>query len=238
MRLAAALLLFAGVLCAQDDLQIWDFPALSYGSNHWSIIRVTNESDEMLPVAMEGFSADGKQLQLPSTVQVPAHDSREIRIQPSTRRRSLCWVRVKALKSVAGGLKVFSAMEQLNGNRIRWVEREPEPVKLHKIWFLQPRLDQSMYLLNVGTKRIWARYCWAPLMDATICERPRYPSGTLSLNPRQSHWARPGKARAKYFVVILNEVAPAVLVFVNEVPGGSKEFQSESTLEFGETLER
>jgi hypothetical protein len=228
-----ALLLCAAAAClpATGGAKVWEFPALGSGPNGWSLIKLKNKSAAAKAVTVDVFDQDGERMPIGPHLTIDALDTAEIRIEkPSPQKREACWARITG----PDDLEISAFSEVLHDNIVETYRRDPGVASNRSPWIFSSGdfEGKTLYFLNTTDRTGEVTFCFAYAASRSGClggiSASRYP-----LKPRQAIAVRPGRSRARYFIVQSSSLR-AMMVVLSIGPGERKMFSSDSTIEFGD----
>lgn len=212
---------------------VWEFPALGFGPNGWSLIKLKNKADSSRAVTVEVFDQQGERLPIRQQISISAHETAEVRIEkPNTQKREASWARITGPDD--SSLEIHAFSEVLHDNIVETYQRELGVASTRNPWII-PSSDVSgktLYFLNTTEKAGDVTFCFQEIPSRGGC-----PNGVscsrYSLKPRQAIVVQPGRTRARYFVVQSSSLR-AMIVVLWSGPGDRKMFSSDSTIQFGD----
>jgi hypothetical protein len=243
LRAALLALTCAAALPAQADLRTWVFPALVYGDDRWSVIRLTNTGTAIQPVSIDAYDAKGTPRPIAGAINVPPGQTTEVRLDFPNKEGALGWASVSATVPKAETLQVQAVTEFLVGNKIQWVARESAPVLKRNGGAFEVHDPVHLYFLNLGDRAVDLEYCLADLLRNDACRKglekpirarvePRHALFTDALGKPANVGRRAGQTR--YLVTTLNRSTPSILIFLSNTSGMAKTFSTETKLSFDE----
>ena len=144
--------------------RVWEVPALGYGGNAWSIVRLSNDSESPATFQVDVYCGNGDRLPLGSTFTIEPHQTSDIRIDGATTVAVLCWARVAELSGAAlSGIQLRAFLETLSGNQLEDFDRQPGQAIENSTWAL-PAMEiagQQLYILNASDKATMLTF-WRP----------------------------------------------------------------------------
>jgi hypothetical protein len=226
--------LAALVLQARPSPHVIDIPALSFGKNRWSVIKITNNSDTPRPVSVDVFSEHGQKLPMSGTFALKPRETRELRIDPgSDKPRELCWAQIidpygdQAVSATA-------TLEMLRGNSIEEFERPPHVPSSETRWVTPASLVQNkdVYFLNASNKSINVGFCTLKEQVAPKCGRN---AQNFKLKPGQSLVLAVGSLNGQFFLTQASAPGRAFVTVLVPGLGERKVFSSDSSIRFDDT---
>ncbi len=232
MKHLPLLLWFALQAPAAD--RVWYFPALPYGPDRWSLLKIVNNDRQPQDVKLDVFDEQGAPIAIESPVHLKAGETREIRIEKDSKRSEFCWARLEAAKKGASKLTVEAATERLMGNVIERFTRRNEEPSTRQSWYTSPGEFQFIYLVNVDDKPLKATVCWAERPSKNSCDEPAAAAGRnrVTLQAKQTLYARLSKKQFAYMVVELSKDPRVIATFLGPGQGERREFSTNTTLSF------
>lgn len=218
-----------------EPAQAWEIPALGYGPNEWSILRITNNSDSPASLQLDVYCGAGNRLPLDSTVAVPARNSRDVRIEAQTTTPVMCWARVNEISGVRGrAVQLRAFLETLKGNQLEDFDREPALASANASWaFLASEVaGEQLYILNASDKATVLTFCAANKPYAKECNRKGSNPVTRLAKPRQAVLLGVKTFHKKYLITQSSEPGRAILEVFNDKPGHRRVYTSESSISF------
>ena len=241
-RWLLALALLAPVLCGQTPAgavpgRTWYIPALGYGPDAWSIVRIANPAATRRTAQVDVYRQSGERMPLPSTVEVEPGASVDVRIEGKSATGEVCWARVAEMHDdpATPDLEVHGFVEILAGNAIADFAREPHRLMPEGHWASPAsRVDgKLLYFLNVAGTPTIVSFCAANQAPPAVCQKPGNHTSRYLLKSNQSISVQVRKLRRKYFVVESASPSEAILVMFEDAPGTRRVFSSKSSIEYG-----
>jgi len=227
----------ASALSASAAPRVIEIPALSFGKNRWSVVKMTNSSELARTVTIEVYRQNGDKLPLAGEVNLKPRETKELRVEAETERpREMCWARITD-PSGESGLEATGVLEILRGDTIESFERPPHQPSRNTRWMTPSWSVQNkdLYFLNASDRLVEVSFCMSDRRTTTACPKraTHYP-----VPPKQSIMLAVGKLRQQYFLTESSAPGQAVLVLMIPAAGDRKVFSSDSSIQFGETPER
>jgi len=231
MLLIASLLL-APVLSGQAPVRTRYIPALAYGPNLWSIVRLTNAGSARQPVRIEVFREDGTPLPVGPVFEVEPGMSADVRVDGKSSEYEMCWARV----ALADGVGARGFVEVLEGNALEDFPREIHDLSSDPRWVtLASRVQgKQMYFLNAAAEPTMVSFCAVNQAPPNACEKKGTRLARYRVGPNQSLSVEVRKLRGRFFVTESSMPGAAVLALFDNGPGMKKVFGSKSSINFGE----
>jgi hypothetical protein len=222
------------ILFGQSPARTFYIPALAYGPNGWSIVRLTNSSATRQTVRIEAFREDGTTLPLDPAYDVEQGATRDVRIEEKSAEAEMCWARVVLPEGVAAR----GYVEILQGNSLEDFPRELHELSDTARWVtLASRVEgKQMYFLNAASRATMVAFCAVKQTPPNACEKKGTRSARYRVGPNQSLAVQLKKMRATYFITESSVPGAAVLVLFDNGPGVRKQFGSNSSIEFGDAV--
>jgi len=212
----------------------WAIPALAYGPNIWSVIRLTNSSATPRSVRMEVFRENGDRLSIAGAFDLAPRETREIRIDSPNGEEESCWAKVMEL-SEEPTLEVDGSVEMLKGNAIESYARKAKDPSAHDVWVSRAAgvEEKQVYFLNVFDRPITLAFCATNRPEQRTCQaQGRTAAARFRVNPNQSVAVQVKKLRQRYFIAQSTVPGRAILLLFTDGPGSRHVFSSESSVEF------
>jgi hypothetical protein len=237
----------AGTVCAQappdlaasslslEPAPVWEIPALGYGPNAWSILRLTNNSDSLASIHTDVYCGTGTRLPLGPAFAVEPHKTLDIRIEGPSTISVLCWARVSLDAGLRGpGVQLRAFLETLNGNQLEDFDRKPAQAMGNAAWAIPEAqvAGQQLYVLNASEKPTILTFCIADKVDPKECRRKGANAVHRSANPGQAVLVEVKKFRKKYFLTQSSQPGRAIVQVFNDEPGHRRVYSSESSISF------
>jgi hypothetical protein len=215
---------------------MWDIPALSYGPNEWSVLRLTNQSELARNVRVEVYSEKGNPLPIGPDFVLKPHQVLDIRIDRASRKEEMCWARVVDGPDGVGELEVTPLVEILRGNELFEFPREAREFSPRGLWgFRASDLQfKTVYFLNGSGQPTVVTFCQSNRREKDQCGRKDGSPARFTVGPYQSISVDVERLRQRYFFVLSSAPRAALLVVLRDGEGRRKKFTSESTIHFGE----
>ena len=224
----------APLLSGQNPVRTLYIPALAYGPNEWSIVRLTNSGATRQSVRIEAYGESGELLPLEPSYDVEPGATRDVRIDGRTTEAEMSWARV----ALPDGVAARGYVEILQGNSLEDFPREPhEPSDSTRWVTLASRVEgNQMYFLNAGDRETVVAFCSVKRTVPNACDKKGTASGRYLVGPNQSISVQVKKLRAMYFITESSVPGAAVLALFDSGPGIKKVFASKSSIEFGDSV--
>jgi len=214
-------------------------PAIDYGPNQWSAVKIVNPGTERMPVRLEAYKADGSKH--PATTDLVAEPQQEVEIRVEGAKsgyvepRTWAWVRV-IYPDQGQELKVTCDMQFLEAedrNKLHTIPRRPETLENppKTIWFykMQGLSGKILYLLNVADEEATVRVCQGDDPSA-LC-----PSSTLEyhINGRASLVRPTIEGLKNNFLIVQTEQESKIFVlFMTPGSGEVSRFHTDTSISF------
>ena len=213
---------------------VWNIPALSYGPNEWSVVRLTNQAEIPRSVRVDVYSERGERLPIGPEFMLEPHKPLDVRIDRNSRREEMCWARV--VSDGLGGLTVTPIVEILNGNELFDYPRDVREFSTRGEWGFRA-LDaqfKTVYFLNGFDEPTVVTFCESNRRERNQCTGKSGSSNRFTVGPRQSIMVDVKRLRQRYFFIESSVPRAALLVVLRDGAGFRKQFTSESSIQFGE----
>jgi hypothetical protein len=214
--------------------RISEIPALAYGPNMWSILRLTNRADAPRSVQLEVYRENGDRLPLAGAWDLAAREMREIRIDSPNGDEESCWAKVTELSDDAA-VEVEASIEILKGNAIESYPRKAKDPSANDVW-VSRALDvegKQVYFLNVFDRPTTLEFCATNHREQRSCQtQGRTAAARFRVNPNQAIAVQVKKLRQRYFITQSTVPGKAILLLFTDGPGSKRVFSSESSVEF------
>ena len=216
--------------------RVWEIPALSYGPNEWSVVRLTNQSDASRSVQMDVYSQRGERLPIGPNFMLKPHQELDVRIDRASGKQEMCWARVADDPDAAGQLQVTPIVEILSGNELYEFPREPREFSSRSLWgFRGSDLQyKTIYFLNGFDKPTVVTFCQSDRRDRDQCGRKGDAPARFTVAPYQSIAVDVRRLRRRYFFILSSVPRAGLLVILRDGEGRRKQFTSDSTIRFGD----
>ena len=226
--------LLAPVLLGQSPARTRYIPALAYGPNLWSIVRLTNSSAAPQTARVEVYRENGTALPMEPMYDIQPGATLDVRIDGKTGEAEMAWARVV----LPDGVQARGFLEILEGNALEDFPREPHQVSDLARWVtLSDKVQgKQMYFLNVADVPTVVAFCAVKQAPPDACEKKGTPRARFRVGPNQSISVQIRKLRGKFFVAESSAPGAAVLVLFDDGPGIKKTFASKSSIDFGDAL--
>lgn len=232
-----AVAVLAPALWAQSSAGVsrtWEIPALSYGPNIWSILRLANHAATPRTVRLEVYGENGDRLPVAGALDLAAGEMREIRIDSPTGDGESCWAKVMELSQDAA-VDVDASVEMLKGNAIESYSRKAKDPSANDVWVTRAAdvEGKQVYFLNVFDRATTLEFCATNNRDQRSCRaQGRTAAARFRVNPNQSVAVQVKKLRQRYFIAESTVPGKAILLLFTDGPGSKRVFSSESSIEF------
>ena len=225
----------APALFGQGAARTRYIPALAYGPNGWSIVRLTNSSVLRQSVRIDAYREDGTPLPLDPAYDIEPGATRDVRIDAKTTDAEMCWVRVVLPDEV----EARGFVEILEGNALEDFPRELHEPSGTARWVTLAKSVQGkqMYFLNAAGRPTEVSFCAVKHAQPEACEKKGTPRARYRVGPNQSLSVQVRKLRAMYFITESSVPGAAVLALFDNGPGTKKVFDSKSSIEFGDAVQ-
>ncbi|HEV3331754.1 MAG TPA: hypothetical protein VG096_12270 [Bryobacteraceae bacterium] len=227
----------ASALWAQPPVgagHTWAVPALGFGPNAWSILRLTNRAPTPRSLRLEVYGENGDRLPVTGELNLSAGETREIRIDGQTGDEQSCWAKVTEL-SDEPAVDVDASIELLKGNAIVSYRRKAESPSVNDVWVtLATQVEgKQVYFLNVFDQPTTLEFCATNKREQRTCRtQGRTAAARFRVNPNQSIGVQVQKLRQRYFIAESTVPGKAILLLFTEGQGSKRVFSSESNIEF------
>lgn len=213
----------------------WEIPALGYGPNAWSILRLINKADFPASAQVDVYCSQGDRFQLAPTVTVEPHKTTDLRIEASATVPVLCWARVKQLAGTGDeGIQLEAFIETLKGNRLEDFDRKPGRVSPEESWAIRKAdVDgRQLYVLNSAEAQTVLTFCGANKPEPKACERKGANPVHRVAEARQAVVVEIKKLTKKYLILESSHPGRAILQVFDDGPGRRRVYSSESSISF------
>jgi hypothetical protein len=226
-----------GQTAADSAVRTWYVPALGYGPNAWSIVRLTNSSDAARPVRIEVFRENGEPLPFDPEITVAPGSSRDLRIEMPSSKEEWCWVRISAPGQDSPALEVRAFLEILRGNAIEDFPREAHAASDRARWVSKASNveGKELYFLNVAARPTTVAFCGVK-QPGDECRKRGGAAAHYLVESNRSLSVQVRKLRQRYFAIESSAPEAAIVVLFTDGPGTTKVFGSDSSIRFGDTL--
>lgn len=214
----------------------WEIPALIYGPDRWSIVRLSNSGESRQSAKVEVYRENGERLALGPDFQVEPRQHVDIRIEGKGKDDHLCSARVvEVADGSSAGIEVSAFVEVLSGNQIQDFPREAREPSGERAWVVPASeiKGKQYYFLNSGGHPTVVTFCTSNRPRRDACSEVR-PIGRVTLKPRQSVVVALKKPRGKYFLAASSVPESAIIVLLTDGTGAVRKFSSESSITYGE----
>ena len=224
--------LIAPVLLAQPTGRIRYIPALAYGPNVWSVLRLTNSGTVTQTVGLDVYREDGTQLPTGPAFEVQPGATREIRIDGGTATDEICWARV----TLPDGVEARGFVEILRGDTLEDFPREAHELSDRARWTTLTSAVEGkyFYFLNAAERPTVVTFCATDQPRPDACRKKGTTSVRVPAGPKQLIGVQVRKPRRRFFITESSAPGAAILTLFDSGPGDKKSFESKSTVEFGE----
>ena len=234
MRLLSLMpaVLIAPVLVAQTTGRVRYIPALAYGPNVWSVLRLTNSGTTPQTVGLDVYREDGTQLPIGPAFEVRASTTREIRIDDSAATDEICWARV----TLPDAVEARGFVEVLKGDTLEDFPREAHELSDRARWttLTSAVAGKYFYFLNAAERPTVVTFCATDQPRPDACSKKGITSIRVPAGPRQLIGVRVRRPRRRFFITESSAPGAAVLTLFDSGPGDKRSFGSKSSVEFGE----
>ena len=234
-RLLAAAAL-APILWAQlpaGGEHVWQIPALAYGTNMWSILRLTNRSAAEVSLRLEVYRENGEPLPIAGAWNLGPREMREIRIDSPGGAEESCWARLTELSDAT--VDVEASVEFLKGNALESFPRQAKEPSANDVWVsLASAVEgRQVYFLNVFDRATTLAFCATNNREQRSCEaQSRSAAARFQVKPNQAVAVQVKKLRQRYFIAQSTVPGRAILLLFTDGPGSKRVFSSDSSVEF------
>jgi hypothetical protein len=221
-----------------ENPRIVYLPAISYGPNHWSVVKIANSGTDRAPMRFEVYRADGSTHPASAEFLSEPQGEQEIRVEGAqvgfTEPFTYAWVRV-TYPEQAQGIKITTSMDRIDEedkNLLHSVARDPEvladPPRTIWVYKTDGLQGKSLYFLNVGDEEATVRLCQGN--TGALC-----PSSTVQmhLEGRTSLLRSTLLGLTSAFLIIQTEQqSKLVVMLLTPSAGELKQFKTNSTINF------
>ncbi|GEM_PF-3584736 len=236
MRLSRSIwtALLAPLLFAQTAASVGYIPALAYGPNVWSIIRLASSAATRQSAEIRVYREDGMPLPLEASYSVDPGATVDIRIDPKSAEDQMCWARVV----LPDGVTARGFVEILQDNALEDFAREAHDLSGDARWVtLASRVQgKQMYFLNAAAAPTVVTFCASNQAPLSACEKKGVRAARYRVGANQSLAVQVHRLRGKFFITESSAPGAAVLALFDNGPGTKRTFGSNSSVEFGEPL--
>jgi len=206
-------------------------PALAYGPNMWSIVRLTNSGTMARTVGVDVYREDGTHLPIGPTIEVAPGATADVRIEAPAKSFEACWARVTLPNDVAAR----GIVEVLEGNALEDFSREMHELSYRTEWATLTSAVQEKYLyfLNAGSEPTVLTFCATNQREPEACRKKGSAAARFRIGPNQALGVEVHKPRQKFFITESSMPEGALLVLFDGSAGNKRVFGSKSTIEFG-----
>jgi hypothetical protein len=214
--------------------RVWNIPALSYGPNEWSVLRLTNQAEIPRLVQVDVYSEKGDRLPIGPEFMLDPHQALDIRIDRNSRREEMCWARV--ISDGLGGLTVTPIVEILSGNDLFEYPRDAREFSTRGEWGFRAGDIQfkTVYFVNGFDEPTVVTFCETNRRERDQCGGKSGSPARFTVGPHQSVAVDVRRLRRRYFFVVSSVPRAGLLVVLKDGSGRRKQFTSESNIQFGE----
>ena len=226
-----AAVLIAPLLLAQTTGRIRYIPALAYGPNVWSVLRLTNSGTTPQTVGIEVYREDGTRVAMEPAFEVQP-GTREIRIDGGTATEEICWARV----TLPDAVEARGAVEVLTGDTLEDFSRGAHELSDRARWVTVTSAVEGRYFffLNAAEWPTVVTFCATDQPRPDACRKKGTTSVRVPAGPRQLIGVQVRKTRGRFFITESSAPGAGVLTLFDAGPGDKRFFGSKSTVEFGE----
>jgi hypothetical protein len=223
--------------------RVWDFPALTYGPECWSILRLSNDSAVAQTFQVRVHDEKGMELQVPAEIPLLPGGVRELRIESPERVFHNAWARVTASSEDTlidpVNVRAEAFTEFLTGNVLNRYERKPESANANMYWSTTATAAASheFYFVNTGLQPTVLSVCSSSLKMLRDCSKPSGGVARLLVQPNHSVRFKMGQPKGP-FVTMISSV-PGSSIFIQLTDGAlqQKRFETESSIVFDQPLQ-
>ncbi len=206
------------------------YPALSFGKNTWTSVKLENKSSVVQRVNIESFSSNGQLLEKVDVLLDPQMTS-ERKLQPRQKSIEMCWIRVSHASQVA----ITVTVEVLNGNKIEYFERESvKPNTGPQRWVdsSMARSGTFIYFLNLSKEPTVLAFCQAQ-NSASSCRaiKPRF-----GVNPNASIMIPVRSGKYPHLIVESYQSNAGIVMYLHLGGEAYREFKANSSITFGSEI--
>lgn len=212
----------------------WEIPALGFGPNVWSTVRLVNRAATPRSVRLEVYGEDGDQLPISGALDLAPQQIREIRIDGPTGNEESCWAKVTEL-SDDPAVEVDASIEMLKGNAIETFSRKAKSPSANDVWVTRAAEveGKEVYFLNVFDRPTTLEFCATNNREQRTCQAQRRTAAArFRVNPNQSVAVQVKKLRQRYFIAESTDPGKAILLLFTDGPGSKRVFSSDSSVEY------
>ena len=212
--------------------RVWNIPALAYGPNLWSVLRVTNPSTSAASINVQVFAESGERLPVAADASVQPGETREIRIEQPAAAEESCWAKVYASDP---RIQVEGRVESLKGNELVSYERQAKDPSANAVWVANSAdiEGHQLYFINLRERPTVLMFCQTNRREQRTCQAKASPANRFVVNPNQSVAVEVKKLRQHFFIAESSSPARSILLLFSGAPGSTKVFSSHSSVEFG-----
>ena len=213
-----------------------EIPALAFGTNQWSVVKLTNPSAEAHRVTLEVYRQNGERMPFEGNLNLNPRESVELRIEGRTDKfREMCWARIF---DVSGDIEATAVIEILKGDTIESFDRPPKEPSRATSWIVPSWTvqDKDLYFLNASDKPVEVSFCTTSSRFTGAC--PKRGVAHYPMQPNQSVLVGIRKLHQQYFLTTSSTRGRAVVVLMTPGMGDRKMFSSDSSIQFGDPGER
>jgi len=211
------------------DVRVLEIPALAYGADMWSILRLTNTSASPQSVSVEAYGRKGDRLPIGPAFTVPPGAPLDVRIDGKG-DPEMGWARVTA----AAAVDVKAFVEVLEGNAIEDFARHPHDASGESRWVSRASSveGKQLYFLNVADQPTVVSFCTSDDPRPSGCGKKKPAPVRFPVNPKQSVAVDVRKLLRRYFVIESSVPGGAILALFEDAAGTRKVFSSNSEIRF------
>ena len=224
--------MIAPFLFAQTTERVRYIPALAYGPNVWSILRLTNSGAVAQTVGLEVYQEDGTRLPIEPAFEVQPGATREVRIDGGTPTDEICWARV----TLPDAVEARGTVEVLKGDTLEDFSRGAHELSDRARWTTLTSAVEGkyFYFLNAAERPTVVTFCATDQPAPDACRKKGTTSIRVPAGPKQLIGVQVRKPRRRFFIAESSVPGAAVLTLFDAGPGNKRFFGSKSTVEFGE----
>jgi hypothetical protein len=213
------------------------FPALNYGYNRWTSVRLENHSSVPRSVEIEAYRDDGSPMEVASPITLGPREKTDIRLAGAGKALRWCWARITKIIAAGESAEMVSitvTIEMLKGNHVEQFERKgvtPASFGNHR-WINRSSDAQGkqLYYLNTSSSAAVLTFCQAPNTQAN-CERVKPKFG---VNGRGSILLNVRRLLQPYAIAeTSDDHGGGMLLYLSRGSGKMTTFGAESSITFG-----
>jgi hypothetical protein len=214
--------------------EVYNFPALVYGLDQWSVIRVANHGSVARSVYIEAYDERGQPVHLPKQTKVAPGMVQEVRIPfPPQTSSAIGWAQVRVPgRARAKEVEVTAAVEHLEQNKLLSVMRHSEQFQKRKEAFLLPVERSFLYLLNWDDHDVEVKYCWWAGPRRNACPDKNTIISNVRIRRGRALLARVGATRGRTLVLRMSRRTNMLLTGMTAANAATKDYLSDTTLSF------